>query len=105
MVTTCAAAPRRHQQRMREWATSTAPGEALDRRPLQPVPGEVQHADRDPRVDDVRRRARRAARSRSFHELENSDQRLVRRRSRRSSAAASSWTYSPTPVRCRSAGR
>ena len=80
-------------------------GEPLDRRPLEPVPREVEQAHRDARVDDPARRDAARAVRRSFQELENSVSASVGRERGGSSAAAISCTYSPTPVRSRSAGR
>ena len=95
--------PRRNQQRMRGVHDVERPArEPLDRRPVQPVPREVQEPDRHAPIDDRRRPGRRPA-SRSFQDDEN--------RLRDSpagavatSARASSWTYSPTPVRCAKRG-
>ena len=64
-------APRRHQQRVHGVRDVDAAGKRLDRRPLQPVPGEV----RGPAPGSAHRRlarpGTRPGASRSFQELEN----------------------------------
>ena len=62
--------PRRHHQRMRGVGDVDRSGQPFHRRPFQAMPGEVQHADRDPRVDDDGAGDDDPGAARSFHELE-----------------------------------
>ena len=62
MVTTCAARAGRHQQRVHRVRDVDGAGKRFDRRPLQPMPREVEERHRDAGIDDLERRGwRRAA--------------------------------------------
>ena len=93
---------RRHQERVgRVRDVHGADAERLHGRPLEPVPGQVEEPHRHAAIDDGGRRERTAGRgdpSRSSRTARTSSGVRV-------SALASSWTYSPTPVRSRRAGR
>ena len=99
------AGPGGHERRLRRlddvpWAA----GQPFDRRPGPPLPERPSTAGLAAGRRRRRRRGSASARSRSFHELAN---RVIASRpaETRTSASASRWTYSPTPVRVTSAGR
>ena len=64
---------RRHQQRMqRVRDVERAAGQRFRRRPVEPMPRQIQQRDRDAAIDALPRRAApSSADRRSFHELEN----------------------------------